>query len=157
MIGYHGTGHADLIFASEAGSSGSGGGQMGLRGFWLTPSRDCAVRYGKSAVRFCSFHGEKCPGATLDILEADLGHLRIADLRDHGLDKLDALAALGVDWLTDEGLDRIRELSPWGLTVVLIEQGFDGARIVSTLEDGGAEEVVVFDTSKIKLRRTKQC
>ncbi len=154
--GYHGTGHAELIFADGATSSGSGGGQMGLRGFWMSPDEAVADRYGRCAVRFCSFHGERCPGATLEVLEADLSELNLADLRDYGLDKLDALAALGVDWLTADGLARIRELSPWGLTVVLVEQGFDGAVIVSTTDPRGegVEEIVVFDPSKVELRRT---
>lgn len=144
---YHGTAHPDEIREDGFRISTAGGGQMGLRGVWLTEDLATARRYAESAGRYCWLHDRpRCPGARPAVLTVEVpGRVRIADVR--GLGRLDAIRRFaGIDPREQTAdVAWMRATAPWSLTIALQSRGYGGARIDSTLRHGSADEIVVFN------------
>ena len=145
---YHGTRSGDAIREQGFTPSTSGGGQRGLMGVWLTKDYDYANVYANvtSGVKGQS-----------EVLAASIpDNIAIADLtRVESYSPADHQRAqwqfVGLDIDNDNDAAQIRSLQPYALTKLLQKQGYGGALIPNTIQEGGPPELVIFDPGQVTL------
>ena len=139
---HHGTQSGDALRTTPIQVSNSGGGQRGLKGFWLTRDLEYAGVYSKVL-------SEK-PGIPEVISFVLSPNLKIANLVGTTFEEM--WNFVGIDLENNEQTAKLREMQPFAMTKLLVQQGYDGAMISNTVKSGGSDELVIFDPKNVSIQ-----